>query len=57
MAKRSEMGPTKVKMKAKDPQFFLLCKYQKVPRAYESHNPALTPTYQEQEFFASKSWC
>ncbi len=37
-----EEGPSKVKMKAIDPQKFLAPqKIQKVPRAYESLNPTL----------------
>ncbi len=32
MAKTTEKGPTKVKMKAKDPNFF---HYKKLPRAYD----------------------
>ncbi len=40
--KMREQGPTKVEMKAIDPQKnFALQKIQKVPRAYESLNPAL----------------
>jgi hypothetical protein len=42
MQKVKEKGPTKVKMKAMDPQKnFWLRKYLKMPRAYESPNPAL----------------
>jgi hypothetical protein len=39
--KNEEKGPTNVKMKGKF--FFLLCKHQKAPWAYESLNPALHP--------------
>jgi hypothetical protein len=38
---KREKGPAKVKMKAKTFQFFCYAKNQKVPRAYESLNPAL----------------
>jgi hypothetical protein len=42
MQKVREKGPTMVKMKAMDSKkFFLLRKYLKMPRAYESLNPAL----------------